>query len=425
MGSLFAQCLLDGMLLALCGLGLLGRKRGRLDLLLSLVYAVLCCALRMYFCNSANPMDYILLPVNHLLVVVLLLVPAMPVNSGWLQVGEMTIFWGTMAQFALYLLLRESCLLPLAVMGLKEGTAAVYGVRLLSLLLWTALASSGLFRWLRERLAEGDIAVKAVSCATLLVLLLLWQFQMGWNGLWLGATALLAVLLVLDGGLLLWEQRRIREQQRTRLLERYLPMVEELVGSVRARQHEFNNRMMAVSAAVSTADSLEDAQRAVAALTGGIALDRVDRELLKCDSKVISGMLFGKIKQAELRHIKVEIDLSGSFLHCSLPESDWVEIIGVLLDNALEAAAPDDTIYLRLEDQDGALRFTVSNPCPPKSNTELAEMFRRGWSTKAEQGRGYGLFNVRQMVERRGGRLVVRNEDMDGRNYLTIGAIIL
>ena len=129
MGSLFAQCLLDGMLLALCGLGLLGGKRGRWDLLLSLVYAVLCCALRMYFCNSANPMDYILLPVNHLLVVVLLLVPAMPVNSGWLQVGERTIFWGTMAQFALYLLLRESCLMPLAVMGLKEGTAAVYGVR--------------------------------------------------------------------------------------------------------------------------------------------------------------------------------------------------------------------------------------------------------------------------------------------------------
>ena len=424
MGGLFAQCLLDGLLLTLCGVGFFGRKRGRWDLLLSLVYAVLCYVLRMYFCNSDNPMDYILLPVNHLLVVVLLLVPTMPVNSGWFRVGERTIFWGTMAQFALYLLLRESCLMLLAVMELEE-IAAVYGVRVLSMLFWVALASSGLFRWLRDRLAEGDIAVEAVSCATLLILLLLWQFQMGWNGLWLGAVALLAALLVLDGGLLLWEQRRIREQQRTRLLEQYLPMVEELVESVRARQHEFNNRMMAVSAAVSTADSLEDAQRAVAALTGGIALNRVDRELLKCDSKVISGMLFGKIKQAELRHIKVEIDLSGSFLRRSLPESDWVEIIGVLLDNALEASAPDDTIYLQSEDQDGALRFTVSNPCPPKSNTELAEMFRRGWSTKAEQGRGYGLFNVRQMVERRGGRLVVRNEDMDERNYLTIGAIIL
>ncbi len=315
--------------------------------------------------------------------------------------------------------------MPLAVMELKEGTAAVCGVRLLSLLLWAMLAASGLFAWLRERLEEGDIAVESASCATLSVLLLLWQFQMGRKGLRMGAAALLAALLILDGGLFLWEQRRIREQQHTRLLEQYLPMVEELVESVRARQHEFNNRMMAISAAVSAADSLEDAQRAVAVLTDGIALDRADRELLKCDSKVISGMLFGKIKQAELRHIKVEIDLSGSFLRRSLPESDWVEIIGVLLDNALEASAPDDIICLRSKDQDGALRFTVSNPCPPKSNTELAEMFRRGWSTKAERGRGYGLFNVRQMVERRGGRLVVRNEDMDGQNYLTIGAILL
>lgn len=423
MGGLFAQSLLDGLLLALCGLGLFGRKRGRWDLLLPLVYAALCCMLRMCLYNSTDPMDYVLLPVDRLLVAVFLLVPVLPVNSGWFRAGERHIFWGTMAQFALYLLLRESCLMPLAAMGLK-GVAAVYGIRLLSLFLWAALAASRLFGWLRERFAEGNIAVEAASCATLLALLLLYQFQMERDGFWPGAAALLAALLVLDGGLLLWEQRRIREQQRTRLLEQYLPMVEELVESVRARQHEFNNRMMAVSAAVSTADSLEDAQRAVAALTGGTALDRVDRELLKCDSKVISGMLFGKIKQAELRHIKVEIDFSGSFLHRSLPESDWVEIIGVLMDNALEAAAPDDTVYLRSEDQDDALRFTVSNPCPPKSNTELAEMFHRGWSTKAERGRGYGLFNVQQMVERRGGRLVVRNEDMDGRNYLTVGAII-
>lgn len=51
-------------------------------------------------------------------------------------------------------------------------------------------------------------------------------------------------------------------------------------------------------------------------------------------------------------------------------------------------------------------------------------MFRRGWSTKAGSGRGYGLFNARELVERRGGKLIVRNEDMDGQNYLTIGAVV-
>ena len=58
------------------------------------------------------------------------------------------------------------------------------------------------------------------------------------------------------------------------------------------------------------------------------------------------------------------------------------------------------------------------------SRTEMAQMFRRGWSTKAEHGRGYGLFNVRRMVEQHGGKIIVKNEEKNGQNYLTIGALV-
>ncbi len=424
MTDLIAQCFLDGVLLTLCGLGLLGRQRGKRDLLLPLVYTALCLVIRMCFCRNLAPAVFVLLPADHLLAVLYLLVPALPLNSSWYRTRERTVFWGTLAQFALFLLLREACLLPLAALGLSDGPVVLYGVRLLSPLLWAAFAGWGLLRWLREQLAEEDTAVQAVSAATLAALLLLWQFQVQQNQPWLAGAILLSLVILLDGGLLLWEQRRIREQQHTRLLEQYLPMVEELVESVRARQHAYRNQMMAVSAAVSTADSLEAARSAVSALAGEAVLDETDRQLLRCDSKLISGMLYGKIRQAGLRHIRVEASLNGGFLRRSLPESSWVEILGVLLDNALEASQPDDVVYLRTEDQDGALRLTVSNPCPPKSNAELAEMFRRGYSTKADHGRGYGLYNVRQIVERAGGKLVVRNEEIGGASCLTIGVIL-
>ena len=312
-------------------------------------------------------------------------------------------------------------------MGLGSGGWAVYGCRVLSLLLWTALWAVNLLGWLRERLAERDTPVCIISCSTLLILLVLWEFQIwqsGMDGLWMRVTALLFLLLAIDGAVLLWDQQRIQERQRVRLLEQYLPMVEELVESVRARQHEFNNRMMAVSAAISTADTLESAREAVSAMIGRIVLDKAERELLRCDSKVISGMLFGKIKQVEMRHVQVEVSMAGAFLHRSLSESDWVEVIGVLLDNALEASEADNTVYLRAADEDGTLRLTVSNSCYPKSNVELEEMFRRGWSTKPGQGRGYGLYNVRRLVEQRSGKIIARNEEIDGKNFLTIGVLI-
>ena len=260
------------------------------------------------------------------------------------------------------------------------------------------------------------------------MLLLLWAAYLQHifnDSLWLPAViSLLSFLILADGVVLLWEQRHIQDQQHGRMLEQYLPMVEELVESVRARQHEFNNQMMAVSAAVNTADTLDEARKAVAGLTGQAGLDVTDRELLKCDSKVVSGMLFGKIKQAEIGHIRFDVAISGAFLHRSFSEADWVELTGILLDNALEASAPDDVIFVRAEEENGALRLTVSNPSRPISRAELTAMFRRGWSTKAGGGRGYGLFNVRKLAERHGGKIIIRNERMRDRNYLTIGALV-
>ena len=44
------------------------------------------------------------------------------------------------------------------------------------------------------------------------------------------------------------------------MIEQYVPIVEELISQVRARQHEFNNRMMAIEAVVTSADTIEEAR---------------------------------------------------------------------------------------------------------------------------------------------------------------------
>ena len=182
--------------------------------------------------------------------------------------------------------------------------------------------------------------------------------------------------------------------------------------------------MMAISAAVMTTGTLDEAKAKITELTGQINLNPSDRELLKCDSKVLCGMLFGKIMQAQMQHIQIQISIAGSFLHRSLSESDWIDLLGILLDNALEASSDGDTVYLQAANEVNALFLLVSNPCPPISRTEMTEMFRRGWSTKVDQGRGYGLSNVRKMVEQHGGKIIVKNEEKNGQNYLTIGVLI-
>jgi len=425
--ELFVQVFLDGVLLNLCVFGVLGRPRRYSDrlLLLSNLGIFLVSRLAGY---STAPLDYVVLPVDSFIFFLFLALAVLLLNSVYFDSREGHILWGTVTQFGFYLLLREVCFVLLSLLSLDMEFWLVYGVRILSLLLWAALWSTGVLRWMKEQLEEGDTPLCIIAGNTFLVLLLIcgvWKNSLSRDHLLLPImAAVLALLVLVDGIVLLWDQNRIQFQRRGRLLEQYLPMVEELVESVRARQHEYNNRMMAISAAMVTSETLEEAQRKVAELVGQVSLEATDRELLKCDSKVLCGMLFGKVKQAQLHHIQLQMSITGSFLHRSLSESDWVDLLGILLDNALEAVSAGDLVFLRAKEEEGALCLLVSNPCPPMSRTEMAQMFRRGWSTKAEQGRGYGLFNVRRMVEQHGGKILVKNEEKNGQNYLTIGALV-
>lgn len=428
MAALLIQTALDGLLFALCALGVFGRKRGKADLAFPLLYIGLCLVTRLLFDESPGGLAFTVVPAIRLIPVLFLFLAALLLNSAWFHGTEGQTFFGTVALFALYLLLRELCLVGLSLCGLREDFWYLYGGRLLSLLLWLGLWASGGLKWLRERLADGDRWVCMVCCnAAVILLLLLVVFQFNLSSMFrrLPLTAGMLLALVLGNGIVIFaDQRRIQSQRKSQLLEQYLPLVEELVEQVRGRQHEFKNQMMAISAALETAADLQEAKEAVAPLLQRMKLAPADRELLKCDSKVMSGMLFGKIRQAELRHIQIDVVISSAFLRRPIPEADWVEAAGILIDNALEASSPGDMVYVRAEDLDGSFRFTVSNPHAALSNVEFVQMFRPGWSTKAPSGRGYGLSNLRRIVERHGGKIISRNDTFDGTPYITMGILI-
>lgn len=426
--SVFLQSVLDGLLLFLSSIGLLGRSRGKRDRLLWLLFVGVCLLSRLGLGDHDTEMAYAVLPVDRIVAFLFLFLGVLLLNSLWFQKSEGHTLFGTAAAFALYLLLRELCLLFLALCGLTEPVWYLYVGRALPVCLLLALWSAGAIQWLRDKLADGDPVVCIVCSNTALLLLLqllLFRFDVSamlrWLPVTVGAVGLLAVC---DAIAMLLRQYRVQARRRTAMLEQYLPLVEELIEQVRARQHDFNNQMMAVAAAVSTAHDLQEAQEAVTPLLQHVRLDGADKELLKCDSKVIGGLLFGKMKQAELKQVRMEVTIAGAFLRRSLSEADWVELIAILLDNAIEAASPGDVLYARATEEEDGLRFSVLNPHAVLSNMEFIQMFRRGWSTKREAGHGYGLYNVRQIVERHGGKIITGNDRLNGIPYITIGVLV-
>lgn len=206
--ELFVQVFLDSALLSACVFGTLGWQ-GRLRNCVLAGNFVICLLSRLTG-YSTDPVAYVVVPLDNFVFVLFLLLAVLLLNSVCFDSGEAHIFWGTTMQFALFLLLREVCFVVLGLLDLSVGFWPVYGVRMLSLLLWAALWGTGLLRWIREQLKEGDTPLCIIIGNSFLILLLawrVWQADLLRTNLWLPIMAtLLALLVLIDGMVLLWDQ---------------------------------------------------------------------------------------------------------------------------------------------------------------------------------------------------------------------------
>lgn len=368
-------------------------------------------------------------PSDNLMTFLFLLLSVLLLNSLYYKTGDNGYaFCGTMAVFSIYLLSRTVSVAVFSVCG-AEGRLLLFGSRILSFVAAGLLLCPPALQWLRSAFRNGGFIVRLVSAniaAALIAVLsaLSFEIERVMENFWM-ITAMLFAILLLDSAMLYYSQRRVQEQKHIRMIEQYVPIVEELISQVRARQHEFNNRIFAIDAAVQSAETLEEARQNVSKLTKGTAIGINDHELLACDSKIIAGMLYGKIKQAEFLEIDVQIQLHGLFRKSVTPETEWIEVIGILLDNGLEASKGGDTVCVKSRQNGSCLEFTVSNPSGSMSNSEFMHLFGKGVTSKKEKaGHGFGLYNVLCMTQRYHGKILTRNEQVDGKNYVVFGVLL-
>jgi len=432
-----AQSAFDAGALAICCEAVF-QKRSEVkarDILLFPILLVLCIVPRVNFTANEGVIATLsahgseMVPANSIAGLLFLLFSVLLLDSVFFRwENNRDILGGTLAVFSLYLLVRCLCVAVLAVFG-ALGAQLLLGSRVLTLLMILLLLFTPVYGQIQQLIQTGGFAALVVSSDIAILLTAILTAVSFRAALFLSHLGLIAILLLavllLDSILLFFHRRRVQERKRIHMIEQYVPIVEELISQVRARQHEFQNRMLAIEAAVACAGTLEEAQEAVSALAGGTAIHPNDRELLSCDSKIIAGMLFEKIKQAEAAGLQIKLQLHGQFKRTAAPETEWIEVIGILLDNAIEASPRGSTIYIASRRSGAFLELLVSNPAPAMSNTEFMGLFRKGYTTKSSrEGRGFGLYNVLRITERYHGKILTRNERISEENYVVFGVLL-
>jgi len=115
---------------------------------------------------------------------------------------------------------------------------------------------------------------------------------------------------------------------------------------------------------------------------------------------VLHGILREKIYRAEIKKIKLHIAIMGENIdlrYCS--DLDYSRMVGILLDNALEAADESElrTVEFIVRNKHGRLESIIINSCD--SEVDIDRIFERGYSTKRNPS-GEGLYQIRLFQEK-------------------------
>lgn len=180
-----------------------------------------------------------------------------------------------------------------------------------------------------------------------------------------------------------------------------------LYDNIRVFKHDFNNIVQSIGGYISTnnieglkeyhSDLLADCQK-----VNNLAV--LNPELIT--NPAIYSLLTSKYHKAEELGIKINFDIFLDLQTLNIKTYDLTRILGILLDNAIEAASKCDKkeIYITIRKDNKVNRqlFVIENTYTNKDvNTD--RIFEKGYTSKQDEdnkNHGLGLWEVRQILKR-------------------------
>lgn len=228
---------------------------------------------------------------------------------------------------------------------------------------------------------------------------------------------LLAAILLWEGLniFFLYQSIRIKEQQRTiNIHERYTPFLKSMVHEIRQKQHDFRNHLNVLYGLVQNEEDKQVKDEIKEYLEQLIDNIKSTDQLLNIKDQVLSAIIYSKKALAEEKNICFELEFHGEIPEYPLEKYELVELLGNLLDNAIEAAEDTNNIpriILILGTEEKSTIIKIKNTGGTLYNQDINKIFRRGFSTKEGKHRGYGLYNVKQIVNYYNGTIELSFED--------------
>ena len=221
------------------------------------------------------------------------------------------------------------------------------------------------------------------------------------------------------------EKKLINEQKNNMKKEEiYLKNYEDMINQIRIRQHNFDNHLSAIRGMDLIENNEDSVKISQKQYFEKIIKDNKNNKLInKKSSPILIGFLYKKIQQIEGENIDMEHHISIENMECTISKYEIVEITGALIDNAIEELKEKEInskkMILEMVEMPDTIKITVKNISCYMPADKIKKIFTKGYSTKGD-GRGIGLYQVKNIVRKTGNEIYVGNEKRNNTNWFYV-----
>jgi len=193
------------------------------------------------------------------------------------------------------------------------------------------------------------------------------------------------------------EKNIITSQHETEMANERL---ETMVEGLKKFKHSYDNILASINGYV-----MRDDHAGLKSYLDEIIVEKNKNEVVnyfKLDfiqNPAITGLIISKMLYAEGLGVEFVLKVRSEVSQINIKTSHLCEILGILLDNAIEAAleSDDKKVYFKIEESEEAFVFEIKNSI--RITPDRIKMFEKGWTTKGEN-RGFGLWIAKEIMEK-------------------------
>lgn len=194
-----------------------------------------------------------------------------------------------------------------------------------------------------------------------------------------------------------------QKEAQIRNITQYSQQIESLYKDIRSFRHDYLNILTSLRLGIENKDlaSIEKIYHQVLEKTRPQLQDSRYNigHLANIQNDAVKGILSAKILEAQNKKIAVNVEVSGKIQLSEMELLDFITILSILCDNAIEAAfeSLNPEIQLAFFKKNGSIVFIIQNSIKEKQ-IDVSKIFKENYSTKGSN-RGIGLAKVNHILE--------------------------